>query len=41
LRIFDWLVPLWRRIDRFFPWPAVSVIAVGRVPAGGESRQKS
>jgi len=41
LRIFDWLVPLWRRIDRFFLWPAVSVIAVGRVPAGGESRQKS
>ena len=32
LRIFDSLVPLWRRIDRFFPWPAVSVIAVGRVP---------
>jgi hypothetical protein len=31
---------LWRRIDRYFPWPAVSVIAVGRVP-GGESGQKS
>ena len=35
LRVFDALVPLWRRIDRFFPWPAVSVIAVGRVPGGG------
>jgi glycosyltransferase involved in cell wall biosynthesis len=40
LRVFDTLVPLWRRIDRYFPWPAVSVIAVGRVP-GGESGQKS
>jgi glycosyltransferase involved in cell wall biosynthesis len=40
LRVFDILVPLWRRIDRYFPWPAVSVIAVGRVP-GGESGQKS
>ena len=41
LRIFDWLVPLWRRIDRFFPWPAVSVIAVGRVPGGREFTKKS
>ena len=41
LRIFDTLVPLWRRIDRLFPWPAVSVIAVGRVPGGGQSTQKS
>jgi SAM-dependent methyltransferase len=32
LRVFDTLVPLWRRIDRHFPWPAVSVIAIGRVP---------
>ena len=39
LRIFDTLVPLWRRIDHLFPWPAVSVIAVGRVPGGGESRK--
>ena len=39
LRIFDWLVPLWRRIDRFFPWPAVSVIAVGRVPATANPRE--
>ena len=40
LKVFDTLVPLWRRIDRYFPWPAVSVIAVGRVP-GGELGQKS
>jgi glycosyltransferase involved in cell wall biosynthesis len=40
LRVFDALVPVWRRIDRFFPWQAVSVIAVGRVP-GGESTKKS
>ena len=38
LRVFDSLVPLWRRLDRFFPWPAVSVIAVGRVPGGEGSR---
>ena len=31
LTIFDWLVPVWRAIDRFFPWPSVSVIAIGRV----------
>jgi hypothetical protein len=30
---------LWRRIDHLFPWPAVSVIAVGRVPGDGESRK--
>ncbi len=41
LRVFDTLVPLWRRIDRFFPWPAVSVIAIGRVPGGAQSAQKS
>ena len=41
LRIFDALVPLWRRVDGFFPWPAVSVIAVGRVPGGSEFTKKS
>jgi len=30
LRLFDALVPLWRRIDRLLPWPAVSLIAVGQ-----------
>jgi SAM-dependent methyltransferase len=29
LRIFDLLVPLWRRIDDHLPWPATSLIAVG------------
>src|SRR5579884_341148 len=27
LRVFDFFVPLWRRIDRFLPWPATSLIA--------------
>jgi glycosyltransferase involved in cell wall biosynthesis len=29
LRVFDSLVPIWRRIDRLLPWPAVSVIGIG------------
>ncbi len=29
LRIFDRLVPLWRRIDRFLPWPPTSIIGIG------------
>ena len=29
LRVFDALVPVWRRIDRLLPWPAVSVIGIG------------
>jgi hypothetical protein len=41
LRIFGALAPLWRRIDRYFPWPAESVIGEGGVPGGGEARQKS
>jgi hypothetical protein len=32
LRVFDWLVPLTRRIDRWLPWTAVSVIGIGKVP---------
>jgi SAM-dependent methyltransferase len=28
LRIFDLLVPLWRRIDSFLPWPPASLIAI-------------
>lgn len=32
LRVFDALVPLWRRLDRFFPWKGVSVIGIGKVP---------
>jgi SAM-dependent methyltransferase len=30
LGIFDRLVWLWRRIDRFIPWPGVSVIVIAR-----------
>ncbi len=28
LRLFDLLVPVWRRIDRFLPWPPASLIAI-------------
>jgi glycosyltransferase involved in cell wall biosynthesis/phospholipid N-methyltransferase len=30
LRVFDWLVPLWRVIDSWIPWPSVSIIGIGR-----------
>jgi len=30
LRVFDWLVPLWRVIDSSIPWPSVSIIGIGR-----------
>lgn len=33
LKAFDSFVWLFRRIDRFFPWPGQSLIAVGRTPA--------
>ncbi len=33
LKIFDLLVPLLRRIDRFLPWPGLGVIAVARKPS--------
>ncbi|HEV3196483.1 MAG TPA: glycosyltransferase [Bryobacteraceae bacterium] len=29
LAVFDWLVPLWRRIDRLLPWPPTSLIGIG------------
>ena len=29
LQLFDLLVPLWRRIDRFLPWPPTSLIGIG------------
>jgi SAM-dependent methyltransferase len=29
LRLFDLLVPLWRRIDGRLPWPSTSLIAIG------------
>jgi glycosyltransferase involved in cell wall biosynthesis/ubiquinone/menaquinone biosynthesis C-methylase UbiE len=29
LRIFDSLVPLWRRIDHVLPWPSTSIVGIG------------
>ncbi len=29
LYLFDLMVPFWRRVDRFLPWPPTSLIAVG------------
>lgn len=29
LRLFDLLVPLWRRIDHYLPWPPTSLIGIG------------
>ncbi len=33
LWLFDHFVWLWRRMDRFLPWPAVSLIAIGKKSA--------
>ena len=30
LKLFDRLVWLWRRMDRYLPWPPTSIIAIGR-----------
>jgi len=30
LRVFDKMVWLWRRVDRFLPWAPTSLIAVAR-----------
>ena len=32
LQIFDWLVPVFERVDRWLPWKGASLIAVGRKP---------
>lgn len=32
LKVFDSTVWLWRRLDRWIPWPGISLIAIGRVP---------
>ncbi len=29
LRIFDFLVPVWRRVDSWLPWPPTSLIGIG------------
>jgi glycosyltransferase involved in cell wall biosynthesis/predicted RNA methylase len=31
LRLFDLFVPIWRHVDKNLPWPANSLIAIGRV----------
>jgi glycosyltransferase involved in cell wall biosynthesis/phospholipid N-methyltransferase len=33
LRIFDTLVPLWKILDKWLPWPSVSVIGIGVRPS--------
>lgn len=38
LSLFDRLVWLWRRLDRFLPWGPTSLIAVGRRPGGNSER---
>jgi SAM-dependent methyltransferase len=35
LSVFNALVPVWRRIDRFLPWRPVSLIAIARKPGAG------
>jgi glycosyltransferase involved in cell wall biosynthesis len=32
LKLFDSTVWMWRRIDRLFPWPGLSLIAIGHKP---------
>lgn len=32
LKIFDTLMPVIRRVDRFLPWPGLGLIAIGRKP---------
>ncbi len=32
LRVFDLLVPLWRQVDAYLPWPPASLIAVAIKP---------
>ena len=34
IKMFDRMVWLWRRIDRFLPWPPTSIIAIARRTAG-------
>jgi len=39
LKIFDKTVWIWRRIDRFLPWPGLSLIVVARKTDGAGERQ--
>jgi 2-polyprenyl-3-methyl-5-hydroxy-6-metoxy-1,4-benzoquinol methylase len=36
MKVFNQLVPIVRRIDRFLPWPALGLIAVARVEGSGK-----
>jgi glycosyltransferase involved in cell wall biosynthesis len=38
LCVFDWLVPLSRRVDSALPWTAVSLIGIGRVRVSTEEK---
>jgi len=35
LKVLNTLVPILRRVDRFLPWPPLSVVGVGRRPESG------
>jgi SAM-dependent methyltransferase len=41
LKIFDRLVWLWRRIDRFIPWKPTSLIAIASKPQRNLSKRQS
>ncbi|MCC7237800.1 MAG: glycosyltransferase [Bryobacterales bacterium] len=32
MKLFDWTVWLWRRLDKLMPWPGLSVIVIARKP---------
>lgn len=38
LRLFNRLVWLWRRLDRWLPWPSTSIIAICRKPAAATAQ---
>jgi glycosyltransferase involved in cell wall biosynthesis len=38
LRVFDWLVPVFRRVDSVLPWTAVSIIGIGRAPVDTQGK---
>ena len=39
LKLLDWMIWLIRRVDRFFPWPGLSLIAVARRPGEPEESE--
>jgi len=40
IRLFDLLVPCWRALERWLPWPGASLVVVGRKPLeqGGQTK---